>query len=72
MQRFLKKIEKQADKKNVHIAWDKDKSISQDLYQTYKLPETYLISPGLIIKDKIIGLEKPWNDPSIVEKIKRL
>lgn len=45
---------------NVLIGRDADKSVSEKLYQTYKLPETYIISPDLRIKEKIIGADVDW------------
>lgn len=69
--RFLKKNANDRPD-NVVIARDADKSVAQSLYQTYKLPETYIIDPNGRIADKIIGADTRWNDTAMVEKIKSL
>ncbi len=66
--RFLK-THKIKPAPNVIIAWDEDKSISQDLFQTYKLPETYIVSPGLIMREKIIGADLVWDSKDMKEKV---
>ena len=66
--RFLKKYIKAPISGNVMVALDQDKLISQKLYQTYKIPETYLIDPNQQIKEKIIGAVD-WSAPSIFKKI---
>lgn len=70
--RFLAKFPAAKRAKNIHIAQDTDKRIAQKLFGTYKLPETYLIAPGMVIKEKIIGLKEPWDSPAMQEKIERL
>ncbi len=40
---------------NLYIAWDEDKRIAQDIFQTIRYPETILITPDLRIEKKIIG-----------------
>lgn len=57
---------------NVFIAQDPGKSITQTLYQSYRLPETYLLSPDLIVADKIIGASVIWDAPEMIEKIRRI
>lgn len=69
--RFLKKRGKALKKKNIIIARDENMVIARDLYQTYKLPETYLIGADGAIRDKIIGAAD-WNAPDIKEKIQSL
>lgn len=56
---FLKKHIPQAPD-NVLIARDSNKHIAQTLYQTYKLPETYIIDPAFSIRKKIIGNSVDW------------
>jgi thiol-disulfide isomerase/thioredoxin len=70
--RFLKKHIKTPVPSNVVIALDKDKHISGQLFQTFKIPETYLIDSNGYIKEKIIGFEKPWNSDSMIQKLKAL
>lgn len=71
--RFLKKMKKKNLKqKNVFIAWDKDKKISQDLFQTFRLPETVLIAPNLVMKDKIIGADVQWDGKEMEDRLRSL
>lgn len=72
MMRFVAKLGNAVKRPNVFIARDKDKSIAQNLYATYKLPETYLLSPAHNIEEKIIGLEMPWDSQAMREKIAAL
>lgn len=57
---------------NVFIAQDPGKTITQTLYQSYRLPETYLLSPDLSVADKIIGASVVWDAPAIIEKVRRI
>ena len=73
IERFLKKMnQKQLAQDNVLIAWDQDKKISQDLFQTFRLPETILISPDLVMKDKIIGADVQWDGKEMLERLRSL
>lgn len=67
--RFLKKRVPQLPLPNVIIGLDTDKKISQSLFQTYKIPETFLIDRNGIIKEKIIGYYDSWNGPETSSKI---
>lgn len=69
VERFVKKYAPQTTD-NVLIARDKDKSVAEALYQTFKLPETYIIGPDLKIREKIIGADVEWNDTAMRAKIK--
>lgn len=69
--RFVAKFPAAKNVKNIVIAQDADKKIAQNLFGTYKLPETYLIAPGLRMDEKIIGLQE-WDSRAMREKIKRL
>lgn len=71
IKRFLKKHGKAIPKKNVIIAHDDNMMIARDLYQTYKLPETYLIGADGTIHDKIIGAAD-WSALDIKEKMNAL
>ena len=66
--RFIKKYAPETTD-NVLIARDADKSIAENLYQTFKLPETYIIGPDLKIRDKIIGADVDWNGAEMRGKI---
>lgn len=73
MDRFLAKLKKENGSKatagNVIIVWDEDKSITQDQFQTLRLPETILIDSNGIMQDKIAGLTD-WNDVAMIQKIR--
>ena len=71
IQRFLKKI-KQGTPKNVQIVMDPDKAISESLYGTVKLPETYLISRQQKIIERVAGAQENWNSADWQSKISRL
>lgn len=70
--RFLKKQMKALPQKNVIIAKDENKKIAQDLFQTFKLPETYLIDRKGIIRDKIIGADIEWDGVVMQETLHNL
>jgi thiol-disulfide isomerase/thioredoxin len=53
---------------NMIVIQDANKTISHDLYQTIKLPETYVISPDSKIIEKMVGPQKKWNQ-EILKKI---
>lgn len=55
--------------KNVLIGWDRDKKISQNLFLTTKVPETFLIAPDLVIHEKIVGDSVLWNSPEMRQKL---
>ena len=71
IQRFVLKYAPHAPD-NVFIARDNGKAVSQDLYQTYKLPETYIIGPDQGIEEKIIGADVKWDAVQMYDKIDRL
>lgn len=58
--RFLKKVNKTLPD-NFIIALDPDKDISEMLFGTVKLPESYLLTPQHGFSRKIIGAEENWN-----------
>jgi thiol-disulfide isomerase/thioredoxin len=72
IERFLKKYVHALPRDNVIIGHDINKTISQSLFQTYKLPETYLISPDLFIREKIIGADIAWNSKAMRDKIENI
>ena len=85
--KFLKQLKTEIPQ-NVQIIQDVDKVISQDLYQSVKLPETFVIlpdhtpsytpdhtpdyTPDYIIAEKIIGPQENWNSIIWQRKILRL
>lgn len=47
---------------NLHIFHDQDKSVSLDLFQTAKVPETIIITPKMMMARKIAGLSIEWDN----------
>ncbi len=47
--------------KNVQLFWDHDKSVSQDLFQTVRVPETIIITPSMMMARKVAGLSIEWD-----------
>lgn len=72
IERFLKKYTIGALPENVFIGRDEDQKIARSLYQTYKLPETYLISGDGKIADKVIGADVVWDGDKMRETVRRL
>ncbi len=70
MQAFLKRLKTQNtlqyEYDNVYIAHDRE-GVTQNLFQTYKLPETLLIGPDLSIKTKYIGAN--WTKEEMQETL---
>ncbi len=67
--RFIKKQGPNAHLNNVIIGQDKGMKIAQDLYNTYKLPETFLIDSDHRIAGKIIGNSDDWTGPDMQKRI---
>lgn len=72
IEKFMKQHGKNAGGPNVIIGHDADKSISRGLYQTYMIPETFIIAPGGAIAEKITGADVLWDSPDMAAKIKSL
>ncbi len=75
MEQFVANYTAKGDKlfqnKSVKVFWDDDYVITQDLFQTFKLPETVIISPeGKMVK-KIIGSHH-WDSDETVSYLKSL
>lgn len=73
MDRFLENLKRNnpqtASASNVIIGWDKDNTLIQPVFQTVRLPETILIGPDHIMRDKIAGAVE-WDGPAMQEKIR--
>ena len=61
MLRFLERY-KHATAGDVFFAYDANMAITQDLYGTFRLPETYLIDAQGQIRRKIIGADWDYED----------
>lgn len=68
---FIKRLKKEIPD-NFYLIQDDQKKISQDLYQTLKLPETFIILPNLMILEKIIGPQENWNSRQWHNKITKI
>lgn len=68
--RFLAK-QKSSIPKNMVIARDAKRKITADIFKTYKLPETIIISPSGHIVKKIVG-DTDWNGSDIKAFLKAL
>jgi len=54
---FLTKMDKaHMSSADVIVAYDADKSITQDLFQTYRLPESIIVTPDGYMKQKVVGI----------------
>ncbi len=72
VERFLNLKKNHVLSKNVYVGIDTEKHISRDLYDSKKYPETYLIGPGLMIHDKVIGASKEWDSDTVLKTISAL
>lgn len=72
IERFIKRYGKDLPLENVYIARDENKETAQKLYQTFKLPETYIIDNEGRIAEKIIGADIDWSGPDMQQKINTL
>lgn len=62
IKKFLKK-QRPPLPSNVKIIWDKDKKLTEDLFQTFKLPETIILDRGGGMVQKEIGVTD-WSSPA--------
>lgn len=46
---------------NIKLLHDADKSVSQDLFQTVRVPETVIITPTMKMTRKVAGLDLKWD-----------
>lgn len=69
IKRFLKKHAPELSQENIYVALDREQKTARALYQTYKLPETYLIGRDGRIAEKIIGADVVWNGAAMKAKI---
>jgi uncharacterized protein YfaP (DUF2135 family) len=53
-QAFLRRIQNKP-LPNLIAAWDRDKRIAQDAFQTIRYPESVIIGPDQRIREKIVG-----------------
>lgn len=63
--------QKRQELSNVLIAWDLSKDISQDLFQTLRYPETYIIGPDQTLRKKIIGADIDFSSDEFIQDLKQ-
>ncbi|MCC7304707.1 MAG: TlpA family protein disulfide reductase, partial [Alphaproteobacteria bacterium] len=70
---FLEKMQAQGVntvRPNILITREEGQDIAHKLYQTFRLPETYIIGPDLKIKGKLIGAEwKPATLHALIDSL---
>lgn len=54
--------------KNTYWAWDRDKSISLNLFNTMRVPETIIVNQERLMVKKIVGPVK-WNSDAMIQLI---
>lgn len=69
---FVSRYSDAATLENIYIAHDPEGTIARDLYQSFKLPETYILSPGHTLAEKIVGADYPWASDETAQKIRAL
>ena len=57
MERFLKPL---TIPDNFYVVYDGDKTITEDMFATYQLPETIILNKDLTYHDKIMGAYAGW------------
>ena len=72
IKKFLKRFEKQGQPDNIVIVWDQNKTVSTDLYQSLRLPETLIIAPDKTIRAKIAGGDFDWNEKGMKDTLTSL
>lgn len=70
---FMKRYAKSyAQHKNIVLLHDTDKSVSQDLFQTVRVPETVIIAPDMTMARKVAGLSVEWDSAEMKDYLLRL
>lgn len=69
--RFLNKLDLDIPK-NLMIAHDPDKTITQDTFKTIKLPESFILTPDYGIYKKIIGASDEWISDQKIKMLRSL
>lgn len=55
---------------NFIVLWDKDRTLAKE-FGTEVLPESYILTPGLKLERKVVGVEE-WDQPLAVEYFESL
>lgn len=57
---------------NIKLFHDADKSVSQDLFQTVRVPETIIITPDMTMARKVAGLSLEWDSADTMAYLRSL
>lgn len=60
------------DAANIRLFHDADKSVSQDLFQTVRVPETLIITPKMTMARKVAGLSLEWDSEDTKKYLRSL
>lgn len=60
------------DVANIKLFHDGDKSVSQDLFQTVRVPETVIITPQMTMARKVAGLSLEWDSEDTKKYLRSL
>lgn len=60
------------DHNNIILFHDADKSVSQDLFQTVRVPETIIITPDMTMARKVAGLSLKWDSEDTIDYLRGL
>ena len=63
---FLRKIKKELPN-NFHIALDPEWRISKEFYGVHQLPESFILSPDMTIKKRLIGAQDDWDNMNLFQ-----
>ena len=66
------KYEKQLKSENLFLVWDKDKKISQDTFNTVRIPETIMIDTKMMMRRKIVGNSVEWDSNALKKYVQDL
>ena len=72
MNRFLASLPALKAAPNMLVAVDEGKKISQDMFQTFRYPETVLIAPDQTMRRKYLGIELDWSGPEFASTLRSL
>ncbi len=67
MQTFVNKLPLGVMPKNVFVAFDRDQTVTQKIFQTFQLPETIVIDKAQIMRHKIAGAD--WEPAELKKQI---
>ncbi len=72
MDKFLAELPELKGLPNIIIVHDRDKAITQDIFQVAGYPETILVAPDMSMRRKYLGIELAWDGPDFAATLKGL